>query len=281
MNKPIEIFFSYAHKDEELMNSVRRQLTLFERRKEIKKWHDRQIPPGSEWEGHIDQRLNSSEIVLLFVSPHFIDSDYAYDVEMTEALRRHEAGEARVIPIILRPCPWKAAPFSHLQVLPKDGIAITEWQNEDIACLNVAQGIMSVVSELNDQSIKETAQVGSGKADKDTVFSVVLAELATDDKRRISFGISRAYESEEEPFYIINFVLKEKVENEFQDRVRLNIRVSRSNNEKVIRALNNFGLEPTQLQFLQGPVMSRVKSLPFGTKDDKRSSSLVEQTLRQ
>jgi hypothetical protein len=46
---PIEIFFSYAHEDEDLMNDVRRQLVLFERLGRIEKWHDRQIRPGAEW----------------------------------------------------------------------------------------------------------------------------------------------------------------------------------------------------------------------------------------
>jgi hypothetical protein len=64
-------------------------------------------------------------IVLLFVSPHFIESKYCYNVEMAEALRRHKAGLATVIPIILRPYPWQDAPFAHLQPLPQDGRAIT------------------------------------------------------------------------------------------------------------------------------------------------------------
>ena len=31
MDRPIEIFFSYAHEDEDLMNDVRRQLIVYER----------------------------------------------------------------------------------------------------------------------------------------------------------------------------------------------------------------------------------------------------------
>jgi hypothetical protein len=142
----IEIFFSYAHEDEALMNSVRRQLILYEREKIIVKWYDRKILPGEEWEGQIDERLQRASIILLFVSPHFIESRYCYNLEMAAALHRHEAGQATVIPIILRPCPWRDAPFRHLQALPKDGRAITLWPNRDQACLNVAEGIMQVVN---------------------------------------------------------------------------------------------------------------------------------------
>lgn len=109
--KPIEIFFSYAHKDEALMDRVRLQLILFDRQNIIQKWHDKKILPGQEWKPKIDRRLRRAQIILLFISPHFIKSRYCYEVEMKEALRRHESGEAIVIPVILRPCMWQEAPF--------------------------------------------------------------------------------------------------------------------------------------------------------------------------
>lgn len=147
MLEPVEIFFSYAHEDEELMDDVRRQLVIFDRLGEIRKWHDRQIPPGSEWKGQIDSRLRLAQVILLFVSPHFLESDYCFDIETQEALRRHEAREATVIPIILRPCAWHIAPFGKLQALPSDGKPITTWTNRDEACLNAAEGVMSVVRQ--------------------------------------------------------------------------------------------------------------------------------------
>lgn len=55
------------------------------------------------WGSEIDEHLNTADIILLLVSSDFIDSDYCYDVEMKRALKRHEAEDARVIPIILRP----------------------------------------------------------------------------------------------------------------------------------------------------------------------------------
>src|SRR5687768_15227287 len=121
----IEIFFSYAHEDEGLMDSVRRQLIVFERQGRIVKWHDRMIPAGASWQGEIDGRLNRAQIILLFVSPSFIESRYCYDVEMGAALERHAKGDARVLPIILRPCAWDATPFASLQALPRDARPLT------------------------------------------------------------------------------------------------------------------------------------------------------------
>ena len=146
--QPIEIFFSYAHEDETLMHDVRRQLIVYDRQEIIKKWYDRKVLPGEEWMGQIDHHLTHAHIILLFVSPHFIESKYCYNVEVAEALRRHKAGLTTVIPIILRPCPWQDAPFGHLQALPQDGRAITLWRNRDEACLNVAEGVMEVVHKI-------------------------------------------------------------------------------------------------------------------------------------
>ena len=150
----IEIFFSYAHEDEALMNEVRRQLVIFERKGRILKWHDRMIPAGSDWRAEIDWRLEHSKIVLLFVSPHFLDSRYCYEVEVRRALERHEAGEARVIPIILRPCSWQEAPFAKLQALPTDGKPISQFQDRDQATLEVARGIIAVADELTTAAAK-------------------------------------------------------------------------------------------------------------------------------
>ena len=148
MNQPVEIFFSYAHEDEALVKEVQQQLCIFKRLLAISPWHDRKILPGSDWESQIDEHLRSARVIVLFVSTNFIASDYCYGVEMTEALRREAAGEARVIPIILRPCAWERVPFARLQALPTDGRAITAWSDRDQVCLDVAHGIMNVIERL-------------------------------------------------------------------------------------------------------------------------------------
>ena len=147
----IEIFFSYAHKDEELMDEVRRQLIVYERQGRILKWHDRKIPPGGEWQNEIDERLRQARVILLFMSPRFIESKYCYHVEGQEALRRHASKEATVIPVVLRPCAWEDSPFGKLQALPHDAKPLSTWDDLDTASLEVARGVMSVVDALIEQ----------------------------------------------------------------------------------------------------------------------------------
>jgi hypothetical protein len=151
-NRPVNIFFSYAHEDEALVGRVRSHLSLFDRQKVIRRWHDREIPPGAEWKGLIDSQLAGADIVLLFISDAFFASDYCYDVEMTEALKRHEAGTLRVIPVILRPCSWQTAPFAHLQALPAGAMPVTLWPNPDEACATIADAIMRTVKDLSSKA---------------------------------------------------------------------------------------------------------------------------------
>lgn len=145
---PVEVFYSYSHKDEKLRDKLDNHLTLLQRQGLISEWHDRMIEAGDEWESEINAHLNSAQIILLLVSDDFIASDYCYSIEMERALERHEDGEARVIPIILRPVDWETSPLGKLQALPKDGKAVTLWKNRDTAFKNVAQGIRKVIREF-------------------------------------------------------------------------------------------------------------------------------------
>lgn len=145
---PVSLFYSYSHKNEALRDELETHLSLLKRQGVIRGWHDRRITAGTEWEGQLDQHFDAVKVILLLVSADFLASDYCYDIEMTRALKRHEAGTARVIPVILRPCDWHAAPFGKLQALPRDGKPVAAWKNRDEPFADVARGIREVVSDL-------------------------------------------------------------------------------------------------------------------------------------
>jgi len=145
---PIKIFYSYAHEDEALRKELEKQLSILRRQGKIIGWHDRNIGAGKNWRLQIDANLNAAHIILLLVSPDFVDSDYCYSIEMKRALERHSANEALVIPVILRPVLWEDAPFGELQALPMDGKPVTLWLDRDEAFWDVAKGIRNAVKEL-------------------------------------------------------------------------------------------------------------------------------------
>ena len=108
---PLRLFISYAHADEKLRQSLGMHLSALEREGLIDAWTDRDITAGQEWAGSIDENLEQADIVLLLVSASFLASAYCNDIELQRALERHERGDARVIPVILKPADWTAAPF--------------------------------------------------------------------------------------------------------------------------------------------------------------------------
>ena len=68
--------------------------------------------------------------------------------EMKRALERHDTGDARVIPVILRSVDWRGAPFAKLKALPEDGKPVRAWTDQDEAFTDVARGIRDVVEKL-------------------------------------------------------------------------------------------------------------------------------------
>ena len=148
MKEPIEIFFCYAHEDEAFRQALEKHLRVLQRQGVISIWHDREIGAGAVWEREIDKHLNSAHLILLLVSPDFLDSEYCYSIEMKRALERHERDEALVIPIIVRPVYWQTAPFSRLQVLPTDGKPLTDrhWHSLEKASKAAGCGIASTIS---------------------------------------------------------------------------------------------------------------------------------------
>jgi hypothetical protein len=148
LQPPLEVFFSYSHRDEDLRNELEKHLAVLKRRGIISAWHDRRIAPGTDWASAIDERLESAHVILLLVSADFVNSDYCYGVELHRAMERHATGDARVIPILLRAVEWAGTPFSDLQALPTDAVPITSWENRDEAFSDVARGISRAVVEL-------------------------------------------------------------------------------------------------------------------------------------
>ncbi len=150
----LEIFLCYAHEDEDALKELTVHLGVLKRQGFFDVWYDREISAGIEWAREIDIHLNTAQIILLLVSQYFMNSNYCYLIEMQRAIERHERGEARVIPIILRPVYYQRTPFAKLQSLPTNHKPVmgSSWRSQDEAFFDVAEGIRRVVEELSSSS---------------------------------------------------------------------------------------------------------------------------------
>jgi hypothetical protein len=119
---PYSVFISYSHRDRELR-------------------------------GELEKHLKKDQIILLLISADFMDSDFCYSIEMARAIASHDADQARVLPIILRPTDWKGAPFAKLKVLPADGKPVTSRASHDEAFVDVVRGIREAIEDLTKKGI--------------------------------------------------------------------------------------------------------------------------------
>jgi hypothetical protein len=142
------IFFSYSHKDEVLRNELEAHLALLKHEGLVESWHDRRIVAGDELDEAIFSQLEAANIILLLVSSDFMSSNYCYSREMTRAMERHHAQEAKVIPVILRHCDWNNAPFGKLMAVPRDSKPVTSWPDRDEAFADVAKQVRQAVAGI-------------------------------------------------------------------------------------------------------------------------------------
>ena len=142
------VFISYSQRDRELCQELETHLSNLKRQNLITSWSDGDISPGTEWKPQVLEHLRTDHIILLLISADFLASDFCYSIEMTQAIARHDANQARVLPIILRPTDWKGAPFAKLKILPTDGKPVTRWPTHDDAFEDIVQGIRQAIDEL-------------------------------------------------------------------------------------------------------------------------------------
>src|SRR6266480_1976861 len=141
----VKVFCAYAHTDEKWRRQLDAHLSPLKRQGLISPWHDQCIFPGTNWTEAIDAHLEAASIILLLISADFIESDYCYNAEMKRALERHKANEARVIPIVVRPCDWQHLPIGQLLALPTDAKPISTLKSVDKGWQQVAAGLRRVI----------------------------------------------------------------------------------------------------------------------------------------
>jgi hypothetical protein len=153
---PLRLFISYSHKDESLRVTLGDHLAALQREGVIETWHDRLISAGQEWAGEIKAELEAADIILCLVSAGFLASPYCQDKELKRALERHGAGEALVIPVILKPSDWSSSALGPLQALPANAKPVTKWSNRDEAFTSVAQGIRQAARKLAERPARSS-----------------------------------------------------------------------------------------------------------------------------
>ncbi len=148
LSDTIKLFYGYAPPDKPLLEELEKYLIGLKREGLIESWSDLELGPGTTKEQEIDTHLNDADIILLLLSANFLDSDYCYNVLMKRALERHNAGEAYIVPILLRPIDWQDASLNKLSVLPFGNKPVTMWTHRDEAFRDIVQGVRKRLKDV-------------------------------------------------------------------------------------------------------------------------------------
>ncbi|MEP7339965.1 MAG: TIR domain-containing protein, partial [Acidobacteriota bacterium] len=150
MDKPT-IFISYSHKDESWKNRLLPQLRALEMAGRITVWDDRQIDGGDKWYPEIKQAMEHAAVAVCLISSDYLASHFCVKEEIPYLLERCEKDGLVFLPLLLRPCPWKAFDWlKERQMLPRDGktIAVDFKEDWDTVFAEVANQIFDLSDQL-------------------------------------------------------------------------------------------------------------------------------------
>jgi hypothetical protein len=142
------VFVSYARIDEPYRQRLDVHLAPLVREGLIEVWSDRSVAVGSDWQHDIQHELATADVMILLVTPDFVASNYCFEKELPEALRRHEEDGLRILPVHVKSVDLVNLPIRRFQGLPADLRPISAWHDPDEAWLHVAQGVRRLVEEI-------------------------------------------------------------------------------------------------------------------------------------
>ncbi|MBV9712786.1 MAG: toll/interleukin-1 receptor domain-containing protein, partial [Ktedonobacteraceae bacterium] len=140
-NESVKIFYSYVSQDQSFIDQLDTHLAVLKRRT----W----IITSYAGEAGADrmEQLNQADIILLLISPNFINTPYIYEREAKRAMERRKEGII-VIPVLLRPTDgWQLEEFGGLIAVPRDK-PVSAYSNKDDAFSSIAGEIRAIVINI-------------------------------------------------------------------------------------------------------------------------------------
>jgi tetratricopeptide (TPR) repeat protein len=147
ISRAVRIFYSYAAtipRDRNLCKKIKTYLTpsVFDGLIDDSYERESVIKSSAEQSG-----IDRADIIVLLISPDYFATARW---EMERAIEREKAGEARLIPVLLRPSDWEESPLGEYAPLPSDRQPVIRRLSLDSenALLEVSRGILKVAREL-------------------------------------------------------------------------------------------------------------------------------------
>ncbi len=141
IREPKKLFISYSSKDSAFMKRLTTHLESLKREGHISYWVDRMIETGTSWDDKIRLEMESSDIIIYLLSPHFLATTYIMDIELPKGIQLVEKNndKTKLEFVQLMPCGWKRIPGLRMnqqlldnEALGKDMVIINSHDNDNM-----------------------------------------------------------------------------------------------------------------------------------------------------
>lgn len=141
----MRIFISYVWPDKPLKVELDQHLQSLRREGKVTTWGRDLIIPGMEWRRIAHKELERAGCIIPLISADYLASDELMQGELLPAIARQNAGQAQVLPVLIRAADYSGTPLESLRMLPASGKPVMAWRSRDDAWLEVVKAIRSLL----------------------------------------------------------------------------------------------------------------------------------------
>ena len=138
------MFIAHAPEDHAHATVLSRALAVWVQRGTLQLWTQDHMTPGAAAAATLQARFAASNVVVFLLSTDALASP-VQNALVRLALARREAGTARVIPVLVRPCEWGQSELGSLSALPRNTLPVTEWPSPDAGWHSVTSGLAELL----------------------------------------------------------------------------------------------------------------------------------------
>lgn len=197
-DKSLNVFLSYASKDENYVEQFRSHLMSLNEKYKLKVFFDKDdIKFGDSIKKFIDDGLKKADVVFVFITPDYFASDWCQK-ELDIIIKGSDEGSQTLIPILLRDTYWQGTNISKYQILPRDIKPIQSLRNKDLAFKEIISEIDTVFHSIANEKENDN------KFRFEITLNTDFEKFDEEKKKELIEKISKILNSEESFFKIIN-----------------------------------------------------------------------------
>jgi WD40 repeat protein len=156
--QPLRVFVSYAPEDDRYRRALEKHLGALQKSGAVEVWSAQRIEGGEEVRPATRRALDQADVVLALVSADFVSSS-AWEEELGPALAKHRAGEARVVPVRVRPVDLAGTALAKLAALPPGDKAVSQREDADEAWVEVVAALRRLLARGGDAGAEDEGDV--------------------------------------------------------------------------------------------------------------------------